>query len=835
MPTEAYRYTALSDEKLEFRLLHLLPAQNPTEPLACRLEIDSGHNRPSFETLSYTWGGEAPREPLIVDETHVLNITPNLAAFLRQRRESDTEVVLWVDAVCINQNDIAEKNQQVPAMTAFYLASRKLTIWLGLAADDSDRAVEELQNLSRSTVYERMPAISPETCAAIGRLLSRPWWTRVWIVQELCWGAFAGKLLSATLRCGSSSISWEGLVLACGRIRVHELSLRQTIPGVGNVLHLESKRWSSERMYVEGFDEGDFLHLVSQYRHFDATDPRDKIYALRGMLKSRTGLGTKLLPVEYGISMDELFLRFAVISAVRKPGLGMLRHCIWSPDSQYRSSPSWVPDWSRKRGEILLPNRTTFIKEEVPWWAVPEHKVGKIIYPITHEQAMRMAQAALEDSNDVAVSESQANLVSSLPADARKTIQDLIDGGDLVLMRLPGFENTEPKDVSSINGRLEKILKSNERITQRSFLRDWLDEQNGKRPAYSAGLQAGVSNTPDFTPDLKGMLLDGIIWDKIESLSHPFPEDLDSDWEASTHFMAQVAECKRLAMIRHENLNPYGSGDAKTRAFWDTLFAGQAIGLDTNPQDWLPCLPPTWTKARPPLTSIKQGQAELTEILELMKTEEEDHLKETKDNTNWEALEFEETFNPDQWEEEERLSKAERFQELSNQWDSQPYDLYHRPFKLPAVVPDPYWECRIRDDKKARVVSAASRCKKWINGIIGPNPEATERMRARAFKAFGEKPSVIPQGTADFPIERYVLGRRFFVTEQGYLGIGPKDAQEGDFVAILLTAEVPFILRECGEDKFKVVGETYVSGIMNGEAVDQSINGERDAKRIKLV
>ncbi|KAF4820727.1 Heterokaryon incompatibility protein 6, OR allele [Colletotrichum siamense] len=836
-----YQYEPLNHDQLEFRLLHLLPAKDSTEPLACRLEIVSGCTRPHFETLSYTWGGEAPCEPVLVNEAYLLKTTPNLASFLRQRRDPIEEVTIWVDAVCINQNDVAEKNQQVSVMSVLYIASRAVNIWLGPAADDSDVAMEKLAVLSRSTVYSRMPSVPPETAAAIGNLFNRPWWTRVWIVQEVCWGALGDGLMTVTVRCGSKSISWHDLVLACGRIKVHETSLHQSIPHVESVLHLESVRWGGEHIYTKGnttgFDQNDFLQLVAKYRHFDATDPRDKIYALQGMLRNRPGLDTTQLRVDYGIDAEELYHRFAIITAVRAPGLGILQHCSGSLDDNFSGRPSWIPDWSLKRRETPLPSRASEVREAIPWWAVPQQNGNTIGYPTTHSKARDMAQEALEDTRGVAVALSQAEILSELPPDppgAKNTIQDLIRRGEVVLTCLPSEPRIDAETETSMSEIFDRIMTSNERITQRAFLRDWLDETEEKRPPYSAGISQATSSTPTFSHDLRSMTVDGILWDTIESTHEPFPEDLDSDWEASTHFMIAVAQCKSMAMIQNHDLNPYGSEDARESAFWDALFAGQVVDLSTSPDEWLPHLPPAWNSANPPLTSTKPGQVELAEISEIFNKKPR-RTRDAGEDKDWMAVGFETSFDPQNWTEAERLQKMERFQELGNLWHSQPYDLYHRPFKLPAVVPDAYWTCRVRDDKRARALSAASRCKKWINGIISPDEKSTERRRKRALKTFAKIPSIIPQETVDFPVEKYALGRRFFVTTRGYLGIGPASAHPGDHVAILISSQVPFILRGCRDNGYRIVGEAYVSGIMNGSAVDLLVKEEQTTNRIELV
>jgi hypothetical protein len=73
-------------------------------------------------------------------------------------------------------------------------------------------------------------------------------------------------------------------------------------------------------------------------------------------------------------------------------------------------------------------------------------------------------------------------------------------------------------------------------------------------------------------------------------------------------------------------------------------------------------------------------------------------------------------------------------------------------------------------------------------------------------------------------------GRVFFITKKGYIGIAPKDSTNGDSVAILHSARTPFILREAGgvSGKWRLVGDSYVHGIMAGEALD--MKGRKDCR-----
>ena len=68
-------------------------------------------------------------------------------------------------------------------------------------------------------------------------------------------------------------------------------------------------------------------------------------------------------------------------------------------------------------------------------------------------------------------------------------------------------------------------------------------------------------------------------------------------------------------------------------------------------------------------------------------------------------------------------------------------------------------------------------------------------------------------------IEAKSRGRKLFVTTKGHLGLGPDHLESGDLVTVLFGCQVPFLLRKSVNGKYEVVGEAYVDGIMDGEAV----------------
>ena len=146
----AHQYsTLLYDDSI--RLLKLFPASNDLsdQGLGCALEDCRLSNDLSYEALSYMWG-----QPIFPELLHthkgILKITENLALALRSLRFKNRFRYLWVDAVCINQNDLTEKSQQVALMSIIYKSARRVICWLGQADESIGDAMEALKRLAAS-------------------------------------------------------------------------------------------------------------------------------------------------------------------------------------------------------------------------------------------------------------------------------------------------------------------------------------------------------------------------------------------------------------------------------------------------------------------------------------------------------------------------------------------------------------------------------------------------------------------------------------------------------------------------------------------------------------
>ncbi|KAH8881799.1 hypothetical protein GQ53DRAFT_667154 [Thozetella sp. PMI_491] len=177
----------------EFRLIYLWAAEDTAQPLHVSIKVYRYENCPEYETVSYTWGGEnqASRlcRPIYVDDYYdILMQTKNCWEMLRWLRPEHGVRVLWVDAICINQQNLAERSHQVASMGRIYTECSQVTLWLG--SDLVQRKPgfyprrQRLAKLREARVHQRRGTTSNETMD-IYKLLDRRYFSRLWIIQEL--------------------------------------------------------------------------------------------------------------------------------------------------------------------------------------------------------------------------------------------------------------------------------------------------------------------------------------------------------------------------------------------------------------------------------------------------------------------------------------------------------------------------------------------------------------------------------------------------------------------------------------------------------------------------
>lgn len=194
-------HLSLDSLKKEIRLFNLEPSASFEGPLKCSIRIVSLIDWPQYSALSWNWGTDPARTEI------ELNGNPyacpkNLAIALRYFRDDSRIISFCADAICINQTDLLEKSHQIPLMGDIYSQAVVVRIWLGEAANYSDQAIRLIKTMQAG--FDILsPAdgmmVSKEQWGSLRSLLERPWWDRIWIVQEM---ALAQRV---TLNCGHAS------------------------------------------------------------------------------------------------------------------------------------------------------------------------------------------------------------------------------------------------------------------------------------------------------------------------------------------------------------------------------------------------------------------------------------------------------------------------------------------------------------------------------------------------------------------------------------------------------------------------------------------------------
>lgn len=178
-------YDALTEPD-SIRLLALEPSTEHTAPIRCSLIhttlASCKHDIiDHYTALSYVWGDpDASQSISINGKKH--SVTRNLFHALQDIRDDHRLQRLWIDAICIDQSNVEERNCQVNMMGPIYTVARHTIIYLGRAFLDSTPAFE---TISLKNGYRDFVANSNLLQLVTNGILARPWFPRVWIFQEL--------------------------------------------------------------------------------------------------------------------------------------------------------------------------------------------------------------------------------------------------------------------------------------------------------------------------------------------------------------------------------------------------------------------------------------------------------------------------------------------------------------------------------------------------------------------------------------------------------------------------------------------------------------------------
>lgn len=331
----------------------------PVDPLDTHLKPYTHHavshvtGQPVWYTaLSYVWGDPTFVKPIVCNGKP-FKATQNLDLALRYLRQIDVAVLLWIDQICINQDDLKEKTQQVILMSKVYQRAWSTLAWLGEETDIQSGALETMLTIGRSLQYytderapdledfERLslPAPSSPKWSKLNEFLRNPWFQRVWVIQEVVLS------YSIQLVCGEKTISWLDLAMFGICMVKHDLIqyLDPDMAARGQVLQsgcLRIEEIRGMKDYNDNFpSQSSLLSVLVEGRGAQATDLRDKVFAVMGM-------SSTIINPDYTKGLFDVFTEAA--RSILSDDLMSMLCCVdhTNPASDHQS---WVPDWSLPR------------------------------------------------------------------------------------------------------------------------------------------------------------------------------------------------------------------------------------------------------------------------------------------------------------------------------------------------------------------------------------------------------------------------------------------------------------------------------------------------------
>ncbi|KAJ9158006.1 HET-domain-containing protein [Coniochaeta hoffmannii] len=447
-------YRPLDPNRHEIRLLHLLP-ESPSEggfdsPINCTLtyaDLDSP-SLPAYEALTYFWGDPSDTRPITLDSSFPVSITANLCLALRHLRLPFSPRTLWVDALCINQSDTAERSHQVSLMRDVYQRCARDIAWLGPLADSDDFApdylgdsdgkteiayaehvgagMELLRRMRLRDLADASLAGNPGLGSMLGgeehheldyrqvdalrAIFQRPQiWRRVWVMQELSCAR------EVTLVYAREELDWRvvsgfldnrAYADAFHMPQGHGTSSPVTMGLMTAVLAVEHQRGVMREGYRAGL-----LDVLARFKNVHSTDPRDRVYGLLGLVTEEHSVR-----VDYGKKVGDAFAEVAVYLINSLGNLDIICQNPWAKDKHTPGLASWVPDFADEEysnrdastgfARLLFAQRSIFAagreKCETPAraevrdgrWKIRARgavigKLGKVLHDECHDEKIR--------------------------------------------------------------------------------------------------------------------------------------------------------------------------------------------------------------------------------------------------------------------------------------------------------------------------------------------------------------------------------------------------------------------------------------------------------------
>ena len=487
-------YRPLDFDSFEIRLLQL-HEENDGDGVTCSLVYASLIKPPEYTALSYCWGDASKTTKIRIENWGDVEVTTNLEEALRSVRPlniigpdgSSWPKLLWVDALCINQQDSLERSQQVRQMRQIYSRAKEVISWVPCGSEDAVAYL--VMNHFYGNGYEttdRVPSrrrtkVAPisgsddifrkrsQSWMEIGwfileKFFSNAYWRRVWVIQEV---TVATKV---TVLCGTYEIPWDDVATILARWRKIPESVPLGKRSYLKAMHLVDFR---DRFRVKR-EPISLLDAMRWSYQTEATDPRDKIFALLGICHD----GATYVPVpNYKQPLEEIIadMSRAMMSYDRSLDLMCLKGTSLDEEGKF---PSWTPNWANL-------------------WSGSLHSMTVHEADYENWHANFSFDPILEDSTDqfLKVKGSRCGQITQLTSEMARPGPN----GELILtpeIREPWISSSLPKyliqDIITVQDSIWKTLtmgllysKMNEEEAALCFSKLWMPEGRGAVRNYA--------------------------------------------------------------------------------------------------------------------------------------------------------------------------------------------------------------------------------------------------------------------------------------------------------------------------------------------------------------
>ena len=409
-PRHHLQYKALPGNHI--RLLCLLPATSETDDLKAVIEHVPIGATGDYRALSYVWGSSKSTSELETPMGRV-GITTSLSCALRHLRRINDPLTLWVDAVCINQEDNDEKIRQIRLLPRIFQRATSVTAFLD-KGKVHDRAIETLMQINAKAQQsdsfvdlegpsgkphmdrglvaatngedggtaeeeafawpECLPAV-PKLWAskpvpppqdpiwnAIHDFFANPWFRRAWVIQEIVFAS------SIRVICGKWIVEWNDLFGAMETID-HEIctSSEYSVPNLSwsHFLQIATHREREARKTRLAL-----INLLESFRHAESTLTRDRFFSLLGFAADSEN---PAFEPDYTSSLEVVILRFAHAFIVQGKIMLLLHRAGFEAKHEPSAArfPSWVPNWTTPRQPCLSESSHRGVQFAASWKTIP--------------------------------------------------------------------------------------------------------------------------------------------------------------------------------------------------------------------------------------------------------------------------------------------------------------------------------------------------------------------------------------------------------------------------------------------------------------------------------